>query len=104
IEAAPPRLDGLIGLRGVIETVEDEPESVIEKRHVAVVDGWSLALVRLVAARHEEGARLAAMLADQRAALAALVEAAAGCAAAQPAAIPARVRARARRGRRPPRA
>ena len=34
IDAAPPRLDGLIGLRGVIETVEDEPASVVEARHV----------------------------------------------------------------------
>ena len=87
IEAAPPRLDGLIGLRGVIETVEDEPASVVEARSGAVLDGWSLALDRLVAARSEEGARLAAMLAEQRGELAALVEAAAGCAAAQPAAI-----------------
>ena len=79
IEAAPPRLDGLIGLRGVIETVEDEPESVVEARRAAVVDGWSLALDRLVAARSEEGARLAATLSDQRTELAALVEAAAGC-------------------------
>jgi uncharacterized protein (TIGR00255 family) len=91
IEAAPPRLDGLIGLRGVIETVEDEPESVVETRRAAVVDGWSLALDRLVTARSEEGARLAAMLAAQRGELAALVEAAAGCAAAQPAAIRARL-------------
>src|SRR5690349_19878975 len=29
IQAAPPRLDGLIGLRGIVETVEDEPETVI---------------------------------------------------------------------------
>ncbi len=87
IEAAPPRLDGLIGLRGVIETVEDEPASVVEARHAAVLDGWSLALDRLVTARSEEGTRLAAMLAEQRGELAALVEAAAGCAAAQPAAI-----------------
>jgi len=34
IQAAPPRLDGLIGLRGIVETVEDEPEAVIEKRRV----------------------------------------------------------------------
>src|SRR5712691_6397402 len=87
VEAAPPRLDGLIGLRGVIETVEDEPASVVEARHAAVLDGWSLALDRLVTARNEEGARLAAMLAEQRGELAALVEAAAGCAEAQPAAI-----------------
>src|SRR5216684_1168356 len=91
IEAAPPRLDGLIGLRGVIETVEDEPTSVAEARHAAVLDGWSLALDRLVTARSEEGARLAAMLAAQRGEMAALVEAAAGCAAAQPSAIRARL-------------
>src|SRR5712691_13209662 len=71
IEAAPPRLDGLIGLRGVIETVEDEPTSVAEARHAAVLDGWSLALDRLAVARNEEGARLAAMLAAQRGELAA---------------------------------
>jgi uncharacterized protein (TIGR00255 family) len=91
IAAAPPRLDGLIGLRGVIETVEDEPENVVEARRAAVVDGWSAALDRLVAARGEEGTRLAAMLSAQRAELAGLVEAAAGCAAAQPAAIRARL-------------
>ena len=93
IEAAPPRLDGLIGLRGVIETVEDDPDSIVETRRAAVFDGWSLALDRLVAARSEEGARLAAVLADQRGELGALVEAAAGCAAAQPAAIRARLEA-----------
>src|SRR4051812_29169093 len=56
IEAAPPRLDGLIGLRGVVETVDDEPEAVIEHRRAAVLDGWTLALNRLAAARGEEGA------------------------------------------------
>jgi uncharacterized protein (TIGR00255 family) len=91
IEAAPPRLDGLIGLRGVIETVEDDPDSVVEARRAAVVDGWAVALDRLATARAEEGARLAAMLAAQRAELAGLVEAAAGCAAAQPDAIRARL-------------
>ncbi|HLY44467.1 MAG TPA: YicC/YloC family endoribonuclease [Stellaceae bacterium] len=91
IAAAPPRLDGLIGLRGVIETVEDEPESVIEARRAAVFDGWSQALLRLAASRAEEGARLEAILSAQRTELAALVEAAAGCAAAQPAALRARL-------------
>src|SRR5262245_17822003 len=51
IEAAPPRLDGLLGLRGVIETVDDEAEDVIEARRTAVLDGWALALDRLVTAR-----------------------------------------------------
>ena len=62
IEAAPPRLDGLIGLRGIVETVEDDAEPVVEARRAAVLDGWEQALRRLVAARAEEGARLAAVL------------------------------------------
>ena len=93
IDAAPPRLDGLVGMRGVIETVEDDPDDIVEARRAAVLAGWSTALDRLAAARSEEGARLAAILADQRAALAALVEAASGCAAAQPTAIRARLEA-----------
>jgi len=93
IETAPPRLDGLVGLRGIIETVEDEPDAVVLRRHAALLDGWSIALDRLVAARREEGARLHALLAAQRAELAALVRAAAGSAAAQPAALRARLQA-----------
>jgi uncharacterized protein (TIGR00255 family) len=91
IDAAPPRLDGLVGMRGVIETVEDDPDDIVEARRAAVLAGWTAALDRLAAARREEGARLAAILADQRGALAALVEAASGCAAAQPTAIRARL-------------
>ena len=87
IEAAPPRLDGLLALRGVVETVEDEEEAVLEGRRLAVLDGWESALDRLVAARAEEGARLAAILHDQIHEMASLVEAAQESAAAQPAAI-----------------
>ena len=87
IEAAPPRIDGLLALRGVVETVEDEPDAVLEERRHAVLDGWARALDALAGARAEEGARLAAVLHSQLAEMAALVEAAAGCAAAQPAAI-----------------
>jgi uncharacterized protein (TIGR00255 family) len=87
IEAAPPRIDGLLALRGVIETAEEEPDSVIDQRREAVVQGWAIALDRLAAARAEEGARLAAILREQLTEMAALVEAAAACAAAQPAAI-----------------
>jgi len=93
IDVAPPRLDGLIGLRGVIETVADDPEVVVEARRAAVLASWSAALDRLATARNQEGARLAALLTDQRAGLAALVESATGCAAAQPAAIRARLEA-----------
>jgi uncharacterized protein (TIGR00255 family) len=92
-EVAPPRLDGLLAVRGVIETVEEDPEPVIMARRDAVLAGWSQALDRLAAARREEGARLEALLTDQRARLAALVDAASASAAVQPAAIRARLEA-----------
>ena len=93
MEAAPPRLDGLIGMRGVIETIEDDPEEVVEARRAAILDSWGVALDRLAAARSQEGARLASLLADQRADLARLVELAQASAAVQPAAIRARLEA-----------
>ena len=93
ISVAPPRLDGLIGMRGVIETVEEDPEDIVEARRAAVLASWSVALDRLAAARNQEGARLAALLTDQRAGLAAQVDSAAASAAAQPAAIRARLEA-----------
>ena len=93
IEAAPPRLDGLIGLRGIVETVEDDAEPIVQARRAAVLAGWEQASRRLVAARAEEGARLATVLDTQRVELAALVEAAAGCAAAQGPALRARLEA-----------
>ena len=87
IEAAPPRIDGLLALRGVVETVEDEPDAVLEERRHAVIESWANALDQLTLARAEEGARLAAVLHDQLAEMAALVKAAASFAAAQPMAI-----------------
>ncbi|MBO0736087.1 MAG: YicC family protein [Alphaproteobacteria bacterium] len=87
IEAAPPRIDGLLSLRGVVETVEDELPTVLEERRQAVLAGWETALDRLARARTEEGARLAGVLRTQLGEMRALVEATAGCAAAQPAAI-----------------
>ncbi|HEY1299628.1 MAG TPA: YicC/YloC family endoribonuclease [Stellaceae bacterium] len=87
VEAAPPRLDGLLALRGVVETVEDEDEAVVDARRGAVLAGWESAVGGLALARAEEGDRLAAVLRDQLAELRGLVDAAAGCAAAQPEAI-----------------
>ena len=87
LDAAPPRLDGLLALRGVVETIEDDEDAVIERRRAAVLGGWDTALDRLAAARSEEGARLALLLRDQLTETAALVRAAEECAAAQPEAI-----------------
>jgi len=84
VDAAPPRLDGLLALRGVVETVEDDEEAVLEGRRSAVLDSWESALGRLAVARAEEGARLALLLGDQLEEMAVLVRAAGDCAAAQP--------------------
>ncbi len=92
VEAAPPRLDGLLALRGVVETVEDEDEAVVEARRHAVLAGWTAALDQLAAARAEEGGRIGALLKSQLDEMAALTAAAERCAAAQPAAIRERLR------------
>ncbi len=91
IDAAPPRLDGLLAVRGVVETVEDEDEPLLTDRRLAVLAGWATALDRLAAARLEEGARLAALMQSQIAEMAALIDAAGASAAAQPEAIRARL-------------
>jgi uncharacterized protein (TIGR00255 family) len=91
IEAAPPRIDGLLALRGVVETVEEESETTVDERRQAVLNSWAMGLDRLAIARVEEGARLAVVLRAQLAEIAALVDAAGGCAAAQPAGIRARL-------------
>ena len=87
IEAAPPRLDGLLALRGVVESAEEESHTILDARRRAVLDSWAMGLDRLALARTEEGARLAVVLRGQLAEIAALVDAAEGCAAAQPAVI-----------------
>lgn len=93
VEAAPPRLDGLLALRGVVEPVEDDGDDlVLEKRRLAVLDGWASGLDQLAAARAEEGARLGLLLRDQIEEMTRLVTAAAESAAAQPGAIRDRLR------------
>ena len=87
VDAAPPRLDGLLALRGVVETIEDDEPAVIEGRSSAVLVSWETALERLAGARAEEGARLALLLGNQLEEMAAHVRAAEDCAAAQPEAI-----------------
>jgi uncharacterized protein (TIGR00255 family) len=87
IDAAPPRLDGLLALRGIVETVAEEEDTVVEDRRTAVLGSWETALDRLTVARTEEGARLAVLLGDHLTEMTGFVRAAEGCAAAQPEAI-----------------
>jgi uncharacterized protein (TIGR00255 family) len=87
VDAAPPRLDGLLGLRGVIEVVDDEDATVADARRAAVAAGWAVALDRLAVSRAEEGAKLDAVLGGLLGELTALVAAASNSAAAQPEAL-----------------
>jgi len=82
VEAAPPTLDGILSLKGVIEiTEEDEREDAHRAGESAIVAGFEQALSALIAMRCAEGATLARLLSaklDEIAALAARAEAAPG--------------------------
>jgi uncharacterized protein (TIGR00255 family) len=86
--AQAPRMDGLLALRGVVETgdEDDEPEvrAAVESAMAASVTG---ALDGLKRARLEEGAALGGLLRGFLAGIEALVDAAEGEAGAQPALI-----------------
>jgi uncharacterized protein (TIGR00255 family) len=93
IEAAPPRLDGLLALRGILEPAgEEETPASRDALGAAFLAGWESALGGLVAVREAEGARLEAVLGERLAEMASLAAAAEASAAAQPDAIKARLR------------
>ncbi len=59
----PPRIDGLLALRGIVEYTEAE-ESEAERRQTeqAILDGLDAAITDLDTARREEGAAIGAVL------------------------------------------
>lgn len=83
-----PRLDTLLGMRGVVEAVEGEEsaEAQAALSHALIVS-LAVALDALVRARTDEGERLQAVIAKQLAAIEDLVERAAAASARQPEAI-----------------
>jgi uncharacterized protein (TIGR00255 family) len=86
IAAAPPTLDGILALRGVIETQAPEPsEAELAARDAAVVSSLANALDALRATRLEEGLRLSAILSQQLERMRRLVAEAERIAAEQPA-------------------
>ncbi len=88
----PARLDSLLALKGVVETVDaEENEAAREALGHALLAGLAGALDRLVAAREAEGARLTRVIEAQVGSIAALTERAANAAARAPAAIAARL-------------
>jgi uncharacterized protein (TIGR00255 family) len=63
IDAAPPAIDGILALKGVIEVIEDQGED--DRAAVgepAVIAGFSTALAQLAEMRRREGAALGAVL------------------------------------------
>lgn len=94
IDAAAPRIEGLLRVPGVVETVEiGEAEEERERHRSAVLAGLDEALGLLAAMRAKEGARLEDVLHGFVDELARLHEAAAASAAAQPAALKASLKA-----------
>jgi uncharacterized protein (TIGR00255 family) len=90
VAAAPPRLDGLLGLPGVLERVNDADEPA---QHLALLEAkLAEALDCLQAMRLQEGHKLEDMALAQLDEIEALVGLARGAAAAQPAAIVERLR------------
>ncbi len=82
IEAAPPRLDGILALKGVIDVIEeDEREEDRRAAETAVVAGFKETVAELAAMRRREGVALGEVLGQRLAeigALAARAEAAPG--------------------------
>ena len=89
VEAAAPRLDGLLGLRGVLDSGETEL-TLDDKAALAAFDE---ALRALAAARADEGKQLERHLTAHLDAIERLTAEAGVCAGAQPAAIKARLQA-----------
>jgi uncharacterized protein (TIGR00255 family) len=92
VDAAPPRLDGILALKGIIEVIdEDEREEDRHAAETAVIAGFRETTTELAAMRRHEGAALGKILTqrlDEIAALAARAEAAPG---RRPEAIKARI-------------
>lgn len=91
--AAPPRIDALLSVRGVIEAEETAP-SEEEQAALEAAIGRSVAeaVAALAAARAAEGAHLAATLGGHLDTITRLTDAAAGTAALQPDALRAKLR------------
>ena len=85
---APPTMDGLLALRGVVETVEAaDDEASTAAACASALGSVDEAIAALAVARRTEGEALAALLSDRLKAIAALVEAADSNPARRPEAV-----------------
>jgi uncharacterized protein (TIGR00255 family) len=92
VDAAPPSLDGILALKGVIEVTEtDEGEAEKTAAEGAIIAGFTTALADLVAMRHAEGKTLGALLSARLAEISALADRAEKAPGRKPEAIKARL-------------
>jgi uncharacterized protein (TIGR00255 family) len=92
VDAAPPSLDGILSLKGVIEvTEEDEREEDHRAAEAAIIAGFEQALGSLVAMRGAEGTTLGRLLSTRLDEIAALAERAEKAPGRKPEAIKARL-------------
>jgi len=92
--AEKPRLDALLAVRGVVETIEDtDLGDARERIEAAMAATLNDALDRLTTARFAEGARLVQVLTEHLDEIARLTEQASRCASLQPDAIRHKLRA-----------
>jgi uncharacterized protein (TIGR00255 family) len=92
VEAAPPRIDGLLALRGVLESGDEVVDEGARERQMKLLsESFAQALEGLAAMRASEGARLDVVLSERLNEIAALVKDAEAAAATQPTAIKARL-------------
>lgn len=91
--AAPPRIDGLLALKGVLESGEETvDETASDRRRMAMQRDFGVALDALAAMRLAEGKRLVPVLEARLTEIAALAATAERTSAAQPAAAKARLK------------
>jgi uncharacterized protein (TIGR00255 family) len=75
IEAAPPRLDGILGIKGVLEVAEqDVSEDERRAAENAVISGFGAAIAALADMRKREGVALGRILAERLAQISALTQ------------------------------
>jgi uncharacterized protein (TIGR00255 family) len=91
---SPPTLDGLLAVRGIVETVEaGDDEATLAATAAAMLATLDEAITALVAARRSEGEALRKVLAERLDAIAALTQAADDNPARKPEAVRARLAA-----------
>lgn len=94
VRADPPRLDGILGLRGVLEVQQQVlSEAEVADRDAAILNSLTQALDGLLEARSNEGNRLRGFLTAQVSALSGLREQAAALVLSQPDQFQARLKA-----------